>query len=159
MTRPGNDKISQAKGQTVKVSHDCIMRGKQAALTSHDMNQSGENGRSPTICLLQKPIYVFNGYLNWKGDKSTLCKNATGEEVGQCGRFLTLGCLFCLSRVTWSCPSRWPCGRSRMCASGWRNTVPTSTRSTATPSNSMTSQVLSSQCRHSLCSLKTIYRI
>lgn len=32
--RPGNDKISQAKGQTIKVSHDCIVRGKQAALTT-----------------------------------------------------------------------------------------------------------------------------
>ena len=45
------------------------------------------------------------------------------------------------SQDMWSCPSRWPCGPNRMCANGWRNTVPISTRSTATPSNNTTSQV------------------
>lgn len=52
-------------------------------------------------------------------------------------------CFVCVrhSLDMWSSPSRWPCGLNRTCANGWRNTVPISTRSTATPSNSTTSQV------------------
>lgn len=60
---------------------------------------------------------------------------------------LSFCCLFLLnSQGMWSCPNQWLCGPNRTCANGWRNTVPISTRSTATPSNNMTSQVLFGIC-------------
>lgn len=130
--QPGNNKISQAKGQTVSLSHDRIIRGKRAALTSRDLNQSGRYKQNN---LLASKSHSRASKLNCSRNRKSVEENA--DSLWPCD------CLSdcCRSRGSWSCPSRWPCGRSRTCASGWRSTVPTSTRSTATPSNSTTSQV------------------
>lgn len=69
---PGNNMISQVKGQAIKVSHDCIMSGKQAlcaALTSCDLTKVGKWQLTNDVPSFNN---AFKGSLNWKDNKATV---------------------------------------------------------------------------------------
>lgn len=136
---------SDGRPSLIKMSHDCTIAN-QWKMTGNSilLQLLNQNGHPQCIHIL---LIVVNNDVHTETPMVLQCTKFVEEWL------LNFYFVFLLnSRGMWSCPSRWPCGPNRTFANGWRNTVLISTRSTATPSNSTTSQVFSFGTCTYLCS-------